>query len=386
MIQKPTVEQMISSGFKNPYFIKSVINETGISEEAVRSLGKAYADEVTDRFFEYNYEPMELNNKKHVFTDLGITDAQGDNLLQLVDNLIFAPREKIKPYSGFRRLKNRSDGRRIDSINPFMKIMPYVMKQRNDAQVMAKYPIDVGVIDDYIKEKRKDGMSLTYLHVFVAVFVRILAIRPELNRFIMGNRHYARNHISISFSVMKSLRDGGEETTLKFHFTGNESIYDIYHILETAIKKNVGEPGNTGVDKILDICMRWPSPLLSFVAGSVKFADNHNFLHRGLIAESPFHCSIFVTYLKSIKLPSIYHHIYNFGNTSLFLAIGKEEKQAVINDDKIETAKICDLGVVMDERICEGLYLAHTLRILKQHLKDLSVLDKRLTRVLEDID
>ena len=36
--------------------------------------------------------------------------------------------------------------------------------------------------------------------------------------------------------------------------------------------------------------------------------------------------------MKSLRTDAIYHHLYEFGTTSMFISMGKEEELAVIDD------------------------------------------------------
>ncbi len=383
-LTKDKVQRMIVSGLENPYFVNHLATKYALEKDVILEMGKRYAGYISERLDRYEFKPM-----FEVIDGFRVPDVTSEKLKELLhdlDTLVYKERKKIKDYRGFHRFRNRSDGRRLMEINPFMKVFPYIMKQRNDAQIFAKYEWDAELLDEYIKEKRREGMSLSYLHVFIALFVRVMAKRPALNRFIMANRVYARNDISVTFSIMKSLRDGGEETSLKFHFTGNENIYDIYYEVEKAIQESLVDRESTEVDKILDKYMSLPSPVISLAANFVRLLDRWNMVPRDLLRESPFHSSLFLTYLKSIKLNYVYHHIYNFGSTSLFISIGKEKRMPVAVKDKIKIKKMCQLGITIDERICEGLYLAHTLRVAKKHTANLHLLDRRLREVVEDVN
>ena len=74
-------------------------------------------------------------------------------------------------------------------------------------------------------EKREQEQSIKILHFFIAVYVRVIAERPQLNRFVMNNKLFARNKIIISMAVKRALNDDGEETTVKFTFTGKEEYF-----------------------------------------------------------------------------------------------------------------------------------------------------------------
>ena len=57
------------------------------------------------------------------------------------------------------------------------------MDKRTESQNFLQVIITDG-IDSYISEKGKQGYRFSYLHVFIAAYVRLFAERPNLNRFI----------------------------------------------------------------------------------------------------------------------------------------------------------------------------------------------------------
>lgn len=279
----------------------------------------------------------------------------------------------------------RSDGRRIKSLSPFVKIMPYIMERRSDALIYHKQTLVTAHIDDYIHAKRESGAKMNYMHVFIAVFVRVLAQRPQINRFVMNGRYYARNHISISMAVKRSLHDDGEETTVKFMFTGKETIFEIAQIVDDVIRENLGDTQNE-TDQLAAKFMSLPGPLVKAAVRSVKWLDRYNLMPSGIIKASPFHTSLFFTYLKSIKLDYIYHHLYDFGTTGVFIALGKVKKMPIVENDVVVEKSVCEIGYVLDERLCDGLYFANTFKLAKKYLEDLTLLETPLDAIKEDVE
>lgn len=222
---------------------------------------------------------------------------------------------------------NRYDGRRLKDIDPFMKMVPHIMTKRSDAQVFYKQEFDCEPLDRYIAEKRSEGIEMTYMHVVIASVIRLLALRPSLNRFVMNRQLYAHKGIWVSLAVKKALRDDVPETTIKLKFDGTETILDITERFNKEIHdtKNVQEFNSA--DELAATIMSLPNFLVKCFMGLVIFLDNHNMLPGLLIDASPFHTSFFLTNLKSIGLNYIYHHIYDFGTTSLFIAMGKEKSK-----------------------------------------------------------
>ena len=217
----------------------------------------------------------------------------------------------------------RSDGRLLKSLRPFVQIIPYVMEKRSDAHNFTKQVLCAESIDKYIEEKKEQGFRLNYMHLFIACYVRLIAERPELNRFIMHNQIYQRNDIFVSMAIKRSLRDEGEETTVKFKFTGNESIYEITEIVNTKINEAMSYKVGTNTDKLAESVMSMPGFIKRSLVKTLKVMDMYNMLPKSVIEASPFHTSLFFTYLKSIDTSYIYHHLYDFGTTGIFVALGR---------------------------------------------------------------
>ena len=280
----------------------------------------------------------------------------------------------------------RSDGKKLKSISPFVKIIPHIMTRRSDAQVFSKQTISTNILDTYIEEKRAQGVKLNYMHLFIAVFVRVIAQRPQLNRFVMNNQLYARKGIYISLAVKRSLRDVGEETTVKFTFTGRENIFEVITIVNRVIGDSILIGETNEVDKIARRIMSLPNGLVKFLVGTLKSMDRHNILPRAIIEASPFHTTLFFTYLKSINLDYIYHHIYDFGTTGIFVALGKVKKIPVVENDAVIVKKCCEIGYALDERICDGLYFSNSLKLVKKYLANLYLLEEGLSEIVEDVN
>ncbi len=271
----------------------------------------------------------------------------------------------------------RSDGTLLKSLKPFIKIIPYIMEKRSDAQNFSKQVFCADSIDRYITEKKEQGFRLNYMHLFIACYVRLLAERPELNRFIMNSQIYQRNDIYVSMAVKRSLRDEGEETTVKFKFTGNEDIFEITEIINKEIDKAMSYTVGTETDKLAEKVMSMPGFIKKLLVKILKTMDNYNMLPKSIIDASPFHTSLFFTYLKSIDTNYIYHHLYDFGTTGIFVALGQTEKLPMVEGDKVVVKKCCQIGYTLDERICDGLYFARSFKLLEKYLRNPHLLETR---------
>ena len=282
----------------------------------------------------------------------------------------------------------RPDGRVIRNLDPMQKIMPYVMPTRMDSMNMYEDTFPCEAWDKYIKEKELQGIKMSYMHIFIAALVRLLALRPQLNRFVMNGKIYARPKIWVSFVVHPTLHDASTGTTIKLCFDGTETILEIAEILNAAIEKETTKRvEENGIDKLLRFLMNAiPGPFIKFTIDTLMWMDKHNIMPKKVIELSPFHTSFFITNLKSLGINHIYHHTYNFGTTSLFFAMGKEKVLPIVKKDQIVHEKHMGWGVVSDERFCDGLYFANSLRQLRKVMRNPAMLEKKLERKIEDVD
>ena len=282
----------------------------------------------------------------------------------------------------------RPDGRAIQNLEPMQMIMPYVMKTRTDSMNMYEDSFACEPMDAYIKEKSEQGIRLGYMHIIIAAVVRLIALRPQLNRFCMNGKIYARPKIWVSFVVHPTLRDESVGTTIKLCFEGTETILEVAEKINEAIaNETVNRKGENDTDKLLRTLMKKiPGPLIKLVVNTLLWMDKHNLMPKAIIDLSPFHTSFFITNLKSLGINHIYHHTYEFGTTGLFFAMGKEKQVPFVQNGTITTRKEMGFGLVSDERFCDGLYFALSLRKLRRFMQNPAVLEKPLDKKMEDVD
>jgi hypothetical protein len=279
----------------------------------------------------------------------------------------------------------RPDGRQIKTIDPIFKLIPHIMTQRCDSQIFYKERVFTDVLDEYIRAHRDECPGLNYMSIVIAALVRLLAQRPHLNRFIMNGRIFARNEIVVSFVIKKMLRDDVTESNIKLTFNGTESLSQIHQKIVDAVNGCKNETEENLTDNLANFFMSFPNFIIKFLVGIIKYLDRVGLLPRFILDASPFHTSFYVTNIKSLKLNYLYHHIYDFGTTSLFFAIGNSDKTVVFDREGAHHRKSITLGVTIDERICDGLYLANSLTLLKRMLRNPALLEEPLESIVEDI-
>ncbi len=110
--------------------------------------------------------------------------------------------------------------------------------------------------------------------------------------------------------IKKRLDFESDEMAVKISFDGSENIFQVNEKVRSEIEKSMKNAEGNETDALAKIFNKLPNFLIRAAVGLCKFADNHNFLPKSIISASPFHTSMYITYLKSIKLDRVYHHLY----------------------------------------------------------------------------
>ena len=271
----------------------------------------------------------------------------------------------------------RADGRKVKNASLLFRVIPHFMPTREDSQVYFCQDIPIKGMDEYINQKAEEGIKLSYMHIIYAAIVKTIALKPYLNRFIVNSIPYERKGIWISLMIKKSMSDEGEETLVKLEFDGTESLMEIKEKLENAIQENKEEGKDNGTAKFVKVLEKTPNIVIKTVICLIKFLDRYGFLPKSIIKISPFHTSAFLTNVGSIGIDAIYHHIYNFGTTSMFFAMGKKKKDYVPDEDELVEEKCLSFAFVGDERICDGYYFANSFKQLIKFIKKPELMEEK---------
>lgn len=285
-----------------------------------------------------------------------------------------------------KRRGDRPDGRRILTLPAMSQISPYLMRTRSDSQNHFEDVIDITNVEKYLDAKHKEGYTdMTLLHVILAAYVRIIAERPALNRFVAGQRVFAAKKLECCMTIKKQLSVEAPDTCIKVEFDPRDDIYNVYKKFQLVAREALAE--NTDFDSITGTLTKLPRFVFRMFSKLLFFLDYHGKLPKALAKISPFHGSMIITSMGSLGIPAIYHHLYDFGTLPIFISYGSIfTADAIKRDGTREQHHFVTLKVVTDERICDGYYYASAFKKLKRYLLHPEVLDNGAETVVEDID
>lgn len=263
----------------------------------------------------------------------------------------------------------RADGKRVKGADPMYRVAAHIMDKRSDSMNMITLDIPIEPINEYLNEKRKEGKRYSHLAVFVTALLHTFAQYPALNRFVVNKTIYARNELAIGMVVLKGGKIDAHGTMNKIYFKEGYNIDDVDKAIMDYIEENRKEENENGTDKVIRVLTSIPG-LMRVAVCLFKVLDKFGLLPKAIIDMSPFHISAVVTNLASIRTNHIYHHIYDFGTTSLALAMGNLRDVPKRKKGEVVFERCMPIGLVMDERIASGSYFALAFRRFKKLLED----------------
>ena len=276
----------------------------------------------------------------------------------------------------------RPDGKRVKGLSPILAAMPYIMPKRYDAENTITEYIDEEIIKQYIREKRREGKRLDHMSVVMAAYYKASLKHPKINYFVMNRKIYERNHFCVSFIMLKKGADGSaDQTALKIFLEKNDNVFKIYDRMQKMVEENAQASHSNNTDKFASFMLSLPV-LPRFVLWLANVLDHHGLLPKFVVNLSPFHTSLFITNLASIRTNFIHHHVYEFGTTSVFVCMGKPVPDFLTGN---YGKKIMPLGVVMDERICSGHEYAAFCTDFRRYLAHPEMLEENFDGSVDDV-
>lgn len=287
-----------------------------------------------------------------------------------------------------RRWGDRKEGRKLRTLDPIIRMMPYIMTKRSDSQNFFTEKLDITEAEKFCREQTRAGKkNFSMLHVIIAAYIRVVSQRPAINRFVSGQKIYARNNIEVLMTIKKKMALDGEETSIKVEFEPTDTVYDVYDKFNKVVEENKGDTDGNSMDHFVKFLNIIPGFILRFVIWLIKTLDYYGLLPKALLKLSPMHGSMIITSMGSLGIRPIYHHIYDFGNLPVFVAYGAKQHGVKMNDEgEVVKYRYIEMKVTTDERICDGYYYASAFKMMKKLFENPRVLENPPEHVVEDID
>ena len=285
-----------------------------------------------------------------------------------------------------RRFGDRRDATLLRDTDALHFIMGIIYPNRADNEAYIAERVNLEPIKAYLAKKNVEGIPFkyTFFHVILTALVKTVTLRPKLNRFYANENYCQRYKITAGFVIKKEFSDGSEEAMALLEAKPDATTDTIHEEIRRQVQATRNEQKMNTTDNSMDILNKLPRFLSKTAIRFIRFLDRHGWCPDFLIGDDPNYSSVFLSNLGSIRLRSGYHHLTNWGTSSLFCIIG-EKKWTPLYDQNglVEMRETVDLGLTVDERIADGYYYSKSIRLFKYLLEHPELLEQPLNTEVE---
>src|SRR5512133_267988 len=266
-------------------------------------------------------------------------------------------------------LFSRPDGDLVRDETPVRRIMPYLMRGRNESCVYQESVYRMAAARVWLKAyNRAHHPRATLFHLVADAVAVTLGARPRLNRSVSGGRIYQRRGVSFSFVAKKEFTEEGEDATVKLAAIGGESFQEFSRRLATQVDE--ARETERAVDREVALVMRLPGPLVRVLMALARGLDHWNLYPGFMIRDDPMYASIFLANLGSVGVSDVYHHLYEYGTVSIFGAVSAPRRAAFASRDGVTVEEALSVRWTFDERIDDAFSCARSLVLVQKILED----------------
>lgn len=266
-------------------------------------------------------------------------------------------------------LFRRPDGDLVRGEAPVRRIMPYLMRGRNESCVYQESVYRLSAARTWLKAyNRHHHPRATLFHLVAYACATALLERPRLNRFVSGGRIYQRRGVFLAFVVKTAFADDGPGATVKLEARPGEAFPD----WSARLSSQVDEARDTdrSVDREVALIMRLPGPLVRALVGLARRLDHWNLFPAFMIENDPMFSTVFLANLGSVGVSDVFHHLYEYGTTSIFGAVSAPRQMAFAGRGGVTVEPGLTVRWTFDERIDDAFSCERSMALVQKILED----------------
>jgi hypothetical protein len=268
----------------------------------------------------------------------------------------------------------RADGDLVKDVTDLRRMMPYIMRTRNDAVVYFEQRIDVRAAERFVRafNEAHPETRATLFHVVLWAARNGVAEFPGLNRFVAGGRLYQRKGIWLSYSAKQRMQKGAPLMVLKRRFEPDESFAAMVSAMGAQLQTAKFGGEKASIDGEMRAILALPGFLRRVVMLVYRSLEANGMFPRFFVDGDALYSSVFLTDLGSLGMDPAYHHLYEYGTIGIFGAIGRARTELIgdPNSDRMERRRMATVRWSFDERVEDGLYAGYGLKHVQRLIED----------------
>jgi hypothetical protein len=267
--------------------------------------------------------------------------------------------------------RHRVDGDLVQGLQRARRVMPYIMRTRNEAAVYLEHDVTLRHTDHFIREwnQANPGLRIDVFHVAMWALRDTMARHPTTNRFVAGGRLYDRHGLWYSYAIKAKLETGAPMLVVKRRFDLDESFAAmVTGMREVEVAYRRGEAAR--VERELGALMAFPGFMRRIIMRLIDAADRLGLLPRSYIENDPMYASVVIANMASLGMPPVYHHLYDYGTASVFGSLGRPVTDPDGPTSGPDRRRSMQVRWTFDERAEDGLTAWFAVRRFRQVMED----------------
>ncbi len=256
------------------------------------------------------------------------------------------------------------------------RVASTIYKKPVDSKIYGSVDLDVTELENFIAEKRKQGIKTTLTYVLTLIVGRALKNEvPELNTYLRRGKIVPRPQIDGMVSV---LLEGGQMGSVKIENINQLTIDSLTNEIKEKIKQSrKGNENSAMQSKGMLASFPWPFRSWLFKlykTVTINWGISIPFL--GLSTQS--FGSFVVSNIGTLGLDSGYGALMPSSNVSIVLILGGVIKKPVVINDQIVPRRILSLSATLDHRVVDGSHGGKLFRYIKHLVKNPHLLETHI--------
>lgn len=265
----------------------------------------------------------------------------------------------------------RSDGTLSRDLPRSRRVMPYLMRGRNEAAVYFEQELNLVKTDAFIRawNQENPALRIDVFHLALWGLRSAFERTPSTHRFVAGGRLYDRKGIWFSYAVKQKLETGSPLVVVKRRFDTDLTFAGMVEGMAAA-QADLKSGDENRVERELGLLMFFPGWIRRIIMKAISGLDRLGMLPPSYIEHDPMYASAFFANMASLGMPPVYHHLYEYGTCGVFSSLGRPVTEPGSPTSGPDRRRSMIVRWTYDERVDDGLAAWYSLRRFKQVVED----------------
>ena len=259
--------------------------------------------------------------------------------------------------------------------NEWRKVASTIYRKPVDSKIHGTVELDVTDLEEFINLKRRQGLKITFTHIFVLIVARALKNEvPELNTFIRRGNVVRRNYVDAMVSVLINEK---QMSSVKITDADTLTLTELADVMNEEIKNSrSGKENKTMRMKGFLAAIPWPFRIWIFrLIKHLTIDWGISIPGLGLSGEN--FGSFVITNIGSIGLDMGYPALFPTSNVAIVFVMGGVSWKPVVVNDQIVKRRIMLLGAALDHRVVDAVHGGKLFKYIKHIVRNPEVLDEK---------